>query len=522
MATNRTNRVSDLSMIGSVQPEVRTGNTIINPARPPLAAPPVPVAKTTQSPVQIKLPEASTDLSASGRYQADLSQAGQIAKDMLKGKESAQISDSRAQENQSYLDLLKSRLGGLDSKEMLASKEQGLAELDQQTAQNLERYSSIAGSNGVNGGARAALMGRALQQSNEGRAALQRQLITDNVAAKDRAAQAYGGALSSATATDMDISKYNAGAKDRDTGLSLSLPFDVMSGIGGYRAQDSADKANAEQVQIAKDALKNLSDSQTQQTPAASGSNVSSILPGGETTSGAAQPSGGRDLSNGVVPGNSLSVEEPDPSSFTSSNEVAGKPLTLAQAKINARDPQEAEQKTKQLYLERFPQSDMGAFENSIAKNPSMIWAWQHGVVSPAYLPENLRAQMQNDVGDAMEQWNASRQPKNTIVCTESHRQGLISDSEYRVTKVYGQHMLTNSQHAAYLVWAAPIVSMMRRSSLFARIVAAVVRHEVKAMRAELVHKRAPVVGAVALACVKALNFIFEKKAKWQTETTTS
>jgi len=410
---------------------------------------------------------AATQPPAADRYQQDLSQANDIAKGMLAGNQSAQITDPHAQENQQYLDLLKSRLGGLDSKEMLAAKEQELSDLDHQTAQNLERYASIAGSSGVDGGARAALLGRALQQDNEGHAALQRQLITDNIAAKDRAAQVYGGALSSATNTGLDINKYNAGAKDRDTGLALSLPFDIQSGIGGYRAQDAADKANAEQTQLAKEALKNLAP----KAPAA-------------TTVAATNANTKFDEKYGASPVGSA---------------------TLA--------------------VSRNGQQIDG---ESAKEMPSVRYQLERGL-DPFNLTPDQRAKLNKDPGfqeaqkkDAALGYSYGLPPKATIVCTESHRQGLISDSEYRLTKAYGSRKLSASQYAAYISWATPIVALMRKNGAFSRVVGAFVRVQIGAMRAELAGDKSPLIGKLALSVFKAMNFLFEKKAAWQTQNTIS
>lgn len=441
--------------------------------------------------------------------------ATEIANNVIGDNHSAQISDPHAKETQDYLDMLKGRLGGMNSGEMLAEKEQGLQDLGNQTSQNLERYASIAGSRGVQGGANASLMRKALVEDNQGRASLERGLIMDNIAAKDRASQAYGGALQTATATGLDVGKYNAGATDRDTGLAMNLPFSILSGIEGTHATNVSDAATQDTIDIAKKAALGGS---TSTAPAAPGTAITDTRTGAVTNTSTVAPSGG-DPTNGAVAGNSTKF--PEPETLSASNEVAGKPLTLADAGITARDTQEAKAKAKQLYLDRFPQTDMGSFQQNQEKDPAFNWAWEHGFASPSYMPDDMKRKMQNDVGDQIDAANAARNKPGTIICTESHRQGLLSDSEYRTTKAYGKRFLNGSQHAAYIRWATPIVSMMQKHPKLAKIVGAVVRHEVRAMRAALLQKKPPLFGSVVLTCVRTANFVFEKVNAWQPQTTT-
>ncbi len=226
-------------------------NTVFGPdGRPiqPPKPPPAPDAATTQ-------------------YTNDLTTAQGIANNIIGDSTAAHINNPYREQTDEYLQVLRGRLGGMDSEEMRASREEGLAGLSQQTAQSLERYGSIAGANGVQGGARAGLMGRALAEGDRTRASLERNLIMDNMLAKDRAAQAYGGALQGATNTEIGVQTYNAGADDRMTGLRMNLPFQIMSGIGGYRAADAADAASSRQEGIAQQALDRLNQSGGATTP---------------------------------------------------------------------------------------------------------------------------------------------------------------------------------------------------------------------------------------------------------------
>ncbi len=60
-----------------------------------------------------------------------------------------------------------------------------------------------------------------------------------------------------------------------------------------------------------------------------------------------------------------------------------------------------------------------------------------------------------------------------TIICTELHRQGYMSDETYEADSEYGRFIREFHPHAyiGYLFLAAPIVKIMRRSKLFTKLV---------------------------------------------------
>lgn len=61
-----------------------------------------------------------------------------------------------------------------------------------------------------------------------------------------------------------------------------------------------------------------------------------------------------------------------------------------------------------------------------------------------------------------------------TVICTELHRQGLMSDEMYLADHEFG---LSMPRHviAGYQMWAIPVVRQMRKSPLFTRFVAILV-----------------------------------------------
>lgn len=193
-------------------------------------------------------PSGTTSVNEIPGLQTAITQANQL----LAGHEAARIDDPYAAQTQEFLNTLKNRIGGMNSQEMQAARDQGLLGLDRETNQNLERYASIAGAHGVQGGAAAALMGKALNNANYARGNLERQLLLDNIAEKDKAAQAYGGALSTATQGAYNYGTYNAGAHDRDTAAHLSLPFNLLSIGQANAAEGRSDRSNQEMLDTIK------------------------------------------------------------------------------------------------------------------------------------------------------------------------------------------------------------------------------------------------------------------------------
>ncbi len=223
---------------------------------PVAAAPPATAAVAPPAPTPVTPPApAKTDADL---YKERYGTAKEISDKDLEGVTMSHISDSHAGDTKDYLDTLKGRLGGMTAAENQAAMEQGQANVSRTMAHNLESYASHAGGQGVRGAANAALQGRAYQQANQDTASYNRQLILDNIAQKDKAAQAYGGAVQDATNTDLGVQTYNAAADDRVTGLKLGHPMDVMNAIGGIHAETAGDKAAADATQTAKDYIKSL------------------------------------------------------------------------------------------------------------------------------------------------------------------------------------------------------------------------------------------------------------------------
>lgn len=63
--------------------------------------------------------------------------------------------------------------------------------------------------------------------------------------------------------------------------------------------------------------------------------------------------------------------------------------------------------------------------------------------------------------------------PGATVICTELHTQGLLSDEEYLIDRAYGMLVERDDPlaHAGYIRWAMPVVRKMQSSPRFSRFV---------------------------------------------------
>lgn len=451
-------------------------------AAPAQAAPATPAAPAAPAPAAPPTPAESQQ-----RYWDRFGSGEDWANEHFADGVMGTIKDPRAAETQDLLDRQRNQLGGMTSEENRAAMDQGSSEISRQMAQNRERYAGIAGSQGVRGGANAALQNRAGMEANQQMADYQRKLILDNIAIKGQAMDRYGATLGQQQGVELGIGRENNDLRNAELYGRTSSPFQIASGIGAQEASDMSNYFGGKELELGERSLALI---QAQTNPAA---------PAGST------PAGTNNIAGNTTAGASRDTK-------TRSNENMDAPTSLSAAGVTAKDPLEAKAKAKELYLQRYPEPDMGAFEANTAQNPLMNWAWERGYASPQDMPADLLTKGKEETADAMTKYNSTRgMKKNTIICTEAHRQGLFSDSDFRASRAYGAAKLTSEQYAAYITWATPVVAAMKTSPVLSKVVAACLNQAVKGMRAELRGSTAFTFGTLTL--MKALNFVFRKAA---------
>jgi hypothetical protein len=76
-------------------------------------------------------------------------------------------------------------------------------------------------------------------------------------------------------------------------------------------------------------------------------------------------------------------------------------------------------------------------------------------------------------LGTAASLYSLGNTKSPTVICTELHRQGFMSDEVYALDQAYGSMLAANDPevYAGYIRLATPVVRKMQQSRLFARIV---------------------------------------------------
>jgi hypothetical protein len=433
--------------------------------------------------------------------------------------------DPRAAEAQQYLAKLQAGMQGMTPDEMRAAREQGEADINRQLAINLQRMSGIAASNGVRGGAGAALSQRAISDAQTQSGDLARKLILDNLAQRNLGTQMYGQALGQQQATELGIQDRNLTARQaelvgnlgqknlmgerygntlseqqgRELGIQqenlgaqrqelfgrTSTPFQIASALDAARSGARADELSREQLDIAKQYVKQFG-----QTGGFSGK-----------------------------PGSQFSSEEVSAAKKTISDANASAEDKRAAADIVAQDFGQSEAKKKGLTPKDYDfwnpittdkngnaSYDTGprtttsiASQKDAAEHGGPSNMIRDGVTYIRDLPKGVNAaEVQNKYKDPTTgltyydmtslsptgKEQAKKAAGGTIVCSEACAQGFITPDERSAMSEHGLRTMSLSEFKAYWAWATPVVFKMRKSKFVAKIMGRIVRSMVKDLRA--------------------------------------
>ncbi len=339
------------------------------------------------------------------------------------------LSDDYRGQMDELLSMLKERTKGMDSKEMLAMREQGLAGMDQQLAQNMRRAGQIAGNAGVRGGAAAGLQMGALNQTAAQRAGLERQMILDNIAQKNQAFAAYGGALGGASDRALGVGTFNIGQDTKaalaPTELALTYSGLIDSGASGIKADRAADAS----TKLARDFLSSVQGGSSQTSSASAPNSLQSVV----TSAG----TGGAKIDGVQLGPNKVTDEE----AFNSLPTTIKGDMTLDEFKATPAGQQ-------QLAYASFNMSWGGA--DKVPPEAKKAFDMKYGGLSEG---------------------EADRNNAHTVICTEAMVQGLVSRKDYEAARgaeaALGYATLRN-----YWVWGVPTVRLMRKHPSLARLLA--------------------------------------------------
>lgn len=396
------------------------------------------------------VPSQSPTDKAAGEVSNTINAGQGLATGIIGNTQPATISNPYSQQWNDYLGLLKSRLGGMTQQELQTEQDQGLAGINQQLGDNQERLAGAAGAQGLSGGVSAGLQAKALNQAQQSRTDLQRQLVLDNITQKNNAMQAYGGALNTATGFGLDTSKFNAGATNSFNALKLGLPIQLGNMIQGQAASDTTNDHNQQMLDLIKS------------SPFLNGPTSTSNI---DTSGINVAPTGAGDAAKkayGSLASNQTSID------WSSAN--PGTPFT---------DPQGMKgdilNGTTWYDASTLPSGIKATDFSSVAINPTTGAEY----VDPRSISDSAKGawdaygqKIRAGAGGSQQQQQPSGNGK--IICTEAHRQELLSDELLDISREYGRQCMTTTMFKGYWTWGRPVVRLMKRSRLLSRAIAAV------------------------------------------------
>jgi hypothetical protein len=112
---------------------------------------------------------------------------------------------------------------------------------------------------------------------------------------------------------------------------------------------------------------------------------------------------------------------------------------------------------------QQYPYKQLDTLGKGLGLNFGMTTTLQTPGTSPAA----------TGLGTAASLYSLGNTKSPTVICTELHRQGFMSDEVYALDQAYGSMLAANDPevYAGYIRLATPVVRKMQQSRLFARIV---------------------------------------------------
>jgi hypothetical protein len=391
------------------------------------------------------------------------------------------LSDSYKERTDNYLDLLKGRLGGLDSAEMAAARGQAQSDVSREMAQNLEHQASIAGAQGIRGGVAASMQGQALSNANKQMADYQRQLILDNIAVKNQAAQNYGSALGSASDRALGVGQFNLGQKDAEAYGRASLPFQIAAGVSAQDAANWNKYFGAQQLGVAKGQV----------------DAVNKLVSGAAPATNASSSSGQLDTGVGTYP-DLKTVKKTSDGDFVDAKNGSKVDPSRAATYYDPNDQSVINPQTGQ----KIPAQDLVAGDYKINADGSISRA-----------PQGFDPDSDSTTSNFIKEYHldGSPAPKNgTIICTEARRQDLVDEAVFSSAKYDGLRYLSQSQMFAYWRWGSYVVNGMRRNKFFAGQIAKLVPPAIQEISRRVNgHGKATVRGWLLVELFDCLNKVF-------------
>jgi hypothetical protein len=106
----------------------------------------------------------------------------------------------------------------------------------------------------------------------------------------------------------------------------------------------------------------------------------------------------------------------------------------------------------------------------------------------------------------------------SSIICTELYRQGYINNKTLLYTHIYRQKFLSNEEYCGYLLWATPVVELMKKSSKFSSIMAFFWLPIIKQVVSTVSARKGHWFGSMSLPIIRTFSKIVYKirSQRWQ------
>jgi uncharacterized protein YcfJ len=105
---------------------------------------------------------------------------------------------------------------------------------------------------------------------------------------------------------------------------------------------------------------------------------------------------------------------------------------------------------------------------------------------------------------------------ENSVICTELNRQGYLSKRELAYTYKFREKHLSDDEYYGYLMWATPLVGLMKESKLLTYIVSLVWMPITKQSISMVSSRKGSLLGKLLLGCTRKVSKLIYRRSSWR------
>lgn len=420
-----------------------------------------PAVQTLQGPTSADIKE-QPQQTPGQRLEEDIAKGYEMADKYGIGKEGSmgRLTDERKAEIDALLAKQQAGLDGMTPEEMRAAKELGVGNINSQLSTNMSMLGDLAAGNGVRGGSAVGLQMGALSEAQAASGQLSRQLILDNLAQKNIAMDRYGNTLQTQQGVGLGIQDANNQSSNAEKLARELAAGNYSSQYDSYRAGDKADDFTQQGIDISRSAVDSL------KTQGEAGKE------GKDTRGGQSSKTAEENFKATYGTAENQAMVKPGPN---------GDKVTLT--------VEEAANLPLNKYARSQGYDSFAQLPSDLQNTPEARKAMQEqnalGVKSDRAFAEQgwTKAEQEAANGTGGAAGTSAEAPSNgTIICTEAHRQGLLTEDEFGVATRY-RKMLSMYEYKGYISWAKHVVPRMQAKPKFAKRIAPLVRRMIAVER---------------------------------------